>query len=70
MMVAESKQEKRVTCTEKNKLIATICEEGIRVWCMYHKRSELISRESCLEVWQQQGNSQLSTCPDDQLSVG
>jgi hypothetical protein len=41
----------RVTCEENHKLIATVVPSGLLVWCMYHKRAELIKREVCMEAW-------------------
>jgi hypothetical protein len=45
-------QQKRVLCEQNSKLIATVTEIGITVWCLYHKRPELITKEQCMAVWE------------------
>lgn len=55
MMTAE-----RVTCSEpgprndhgKPKLLATIEESGIWVWCKYCRDRHLIPREQCIVAWE------------------
>lgn len=42
----------RIYCKETGKLIATLDEKGLSVWCMYEKKPELISKEECLALWQ------------------
>lgn len=38
-------QKQRITCETTGKLIATVTEQGLSIWCMYQKRAELITWE-------------------------
>jgi hypothetical protein len=51
--------EQRITCNiigprnnyGKDKLIATIDQTGLHVWCRYCRQPHLIAREVCMDVW-------------------
>lgn len=51
--------EQRVTCSEpgprndlgKPKLLATITQDGLHVWCRYCRVAHLIPREQCIQAW-------------------
>lgn len=55
-----TEQKMRITCEENGKLIATIVPNGVSVWCMYHKRAELIPREKCIAAWEKGQSVQCS----------
>lgn len=50
-MNREQSEKVRVTCEENHRLIANIDKMGIYVWCLYHKRAELIPKERCMAAW-------------------
>lgn len=51
--------EQRVTCDVpgprndhgKPKLVATITQDGLNVWCRYCRKAHLVSRAQCEEAW-------------------
>jgi hypothetical protein len=53
MMAIEKpvEQTTRITCEENGKLIAKADQQGLWIWCLYHKRAEFVSKERCIEAW-------------------
>lgn len=41
----------RIPCQNTGKLIATLDNAGIYVYCLYQKRPELVSVAKCMETW-------------------
>jgi lauroyl/myristoyl acyltransferase len=39
-------QKQRITCESTGRLIATVSEQGMTVWCKYQKQAEFISWET------------------------
>lgn len=39
-------QKQRITCEHTGRLIATVSEQGMTVWCKYQKQAEFISWET------------------------
>ena len=65
----------RVTCDVQGprndqgrpKLLATITQEGLQVWCKYCRRAHLISREQCMQAWER-GESVIACIAKDDVA--
>lgn len=68
-MAMDQTEKTRVTCEENHKLIATVVPEGLLVWCLYHKRAELIKREVCIAAWSKGKSVQCKGDSDDTAST-
>ncbi len=61
MIEQSTPQQERITCSiagprnpfERDKLVATLVPEGIRVYCRACQDSHLIARETCIAAWEQ-----------------
>lgn len=67
-MSTEKTANTRITCEETHRLLATIENSGLKVWCKYHKRAELIPKEQCMAAWAKGQSVQCTGENDDTAS--
>jgi len=73
----QASTEHRVTCSApgprndlgKPKLVATITDTGLNVWCRYCRAPHLISREQCVKAWSHGESAITCIAKDDGATV-